>query len=236
MQSLNRLRSNRPRKEYDFYETPLAFCDSAIDLFIKNDYSLPGSGCSEYSKWYEPPFLALDAGCGCGVWGYSIKKSEYWKYRLKLYGIDVQFPHNAYLDYYTKVIKQDFIYHQPEHPYNLVFGNPPYSRAEEFVRKALEITIPGGHVFFLLRLAFLESKKRYFGLYSEFRPKKVYVSSRRPSFFTTKNGRHTTDAISYAMFLWQKGWIGKSGIDWFYWNYDDNNISSRKRQSLDTKI
>ena len=75
-----------------------------------------------------------------------------------------------------------------------------------------------GYIFFLLRLAFLESKKRI-PLYNDFPPKRVYVLQRRPSFFSTRGSSRTVDATAYAMFLWQKGWSGKTELDWLYWNY-----------------
>jgi len=102
----------------------------------------------------------------------------------------------------------------------LIFGNPPYSLAEEFVRKSLELVDDGGYVFFLLRLAFLESKKRHFGLYAEHPLRRVYVLTRRPSFFTTKKDSKTVDALAYGMFLWQKGWKGTTELSHLYWEYD----------------
>jgi len=76
---------------------------------------------------------------------------------------------------------------------------------------------PKGHIFFLLRLAMLESQRRARGLWQEHRPKKVYVLGRRPSF--TGNGK--TDATAYALYLWQKGWQGETTLDWLMWDYDD---------------
>src|SRR5688572_21989393 len=44
----------------------------------------------------------------------------------------------------------DFLKCPPLNPCGLVISNPPYSLAVEFVKKALEITTPGGYVAFLL--------------------------------------------------------------------------------------
>ena len=37
MQSLNRLKSERPRKAYDFYKTPYALCESALETFLYDE-------------------------------------------------------------------------------------------------------------------------------------------------------------------------------------------------------
>jgi hypothetical protein len=63
---------------------------------------------------------------------------------------------------------------------DLVITNPPFSRAEAFVRHALAATAPGGTTALLLRLSFLAGGKRA----ALFRasPPDIYVLSTRPSF------------------------------------------------------
>lgn len=80
-----------------------------------------------------------------------------------------------------------------------VIMNPPYSWAEEFVRRCLEIT---PRVAALLRLNFLGGKSRRDWL-SETRPS-VYVLPNRPSFRV--DGR--TDATEYAWFVWDDRTVG----------------------------
>lgn len=205
MQSKNRLKSNRPRVKDDFYQTPFELCDIAIQKFFDDE---------------DYPFIddAIDAGSGTGRWGNAlIEQYPEGGFVPDIIGIDV----NEYdRDYcYKKQIVKDFLTYIPEYYVDLVYGNPPYKLAEEFVRKAEECLTDGGYCYFLLRLAFLESKKRYFGLFKDWKPKRVYVLSRRPSFFTTKNGNHTVDSLSYAMFLWKQGWSGETTLDWLYWDY-----------------
>jgi len=201
MQTINRLKSNRPRKKHDFYETPYELAREAIKVVFLDEKM-------------NPKIRGLDAGSGGGVWGKAFKN---WFPDSPNVGIDINAPFTD--DNYTSVIKNDFLVKSVPSGYgfDLVYGNPPYSLAEEFVRRGLEV---GKYVYFLLRLAFLESQKRHFGLYSEFPPKRVYVLSRRPSFFSSNGKRKTTDALSYAMFLWQKGYKGKPELDWLYWEYD----------------
>lgn len=207
MQSLNRLKSERPRKEYDFYETPYGLCKTSLIRLREDENILLDSLQCMLAK-------VLDAGAGRGVWG-----SAFNSVFPNTMSVAVELNPITPETIYDKVNFGDFL-EMDLFNFTLVYGNPPYSLAEEFVRKSLEIIRDDGYVYFLLRLAFLESKKRHFGLFSEFPPKRVYVLSRRPSFFSTKEGRKTTDALSYAMFLWQKGWEGKTELDWLYWEYD----------------
>jgi len=82
--------------------------------------------------------------------------------------------------------------------YDVIIGNPPYSLAQEFIDKSLELLAPGGRLIFLLRTNFLESKKR-FAWWQDKTPNGLYVLSKRPSF--TGKG---TDATSYSWFIWEK--------------------------------
>jgi hypothetical protein len=86
--------------------------------------------------------------------------------------------------------------------YAAIVTNPPYSLAEAFVRKSLEIAPV---VAMLLRLNWLGSMKRAAFL-RENQPS-VYVLPRRPSF--TGGG---TDSCEYAWFVWRKYWAGNPEV------------------------
>lgn len=79
-----------------------------------------------------------------------------------------------------------------------VIGNPPYSHAEVFLRRAWEFADEG--VAFLLRLGFLAGQGRAKNLYPRVGVPDVYVLPKRPSF--TPDGK--TDAADYAWFVWPK--------------------------------
>jgi hypothetical protein len=125
-----------------------------------------------------------------------------------LYGAEAQLltPHPAYSNWTTT----DFSDYQPEASFDLVVGNPPYSHAEFFIRRSLEMCGDGGVVAFLLRLAFLEGQKRRDGLFRECPPYEVAVCSKRPSF--TGDGR--TNATAFCVCYWRKGWSGKTELGW----------------------
>jgi hypothetical protein len=80
----------------------------------------------------------------------------------------------------------------------MIIGNPPFSLAQEFLEKCFEIAKDDTYVVMLLRLAFLESRKRH-KFWQENPLHKLYVLSERPSFI---NGK--TDATAYGWFVWQR--------------------------------
>lgn len=84
--------------------------------------------------------------------------------------------------------------------YDLVCGNPPFSLAEPFVRRSLEMVAPDGVVSLLLRLGFWESAARI-PFFDEFPPAETHVLAQRPSFYTD-TGIGKTDGTAYAWFLW----------------------------------
>ena len=103
-------------------------------------------------------------------------------------------------DYHRQL---DFLTLDPSARFNVIITNPPFYLAEEFVRKALTCA---DHVAMLLRLAFLESRKRE--AFHEAHPADVYVLSRRPSFVA--NG--ATDSCAYGWFVWGPGRGGRWSI------------------------
>lgn len=92
----------------------------------------------------------------------------------------------------SRALVGDFLAAEELPRYDVIFTNPPYSKAQPFLEKALGIA---DHVVLLLRLNFLASEARS-SLMQSFAPD-VYVLPNRPSF----NGLGT-DSIEYAWFHW----------------------------------
>lgn len=93
-----------------------------------------------------------------------------------------------------------------------IITNPPYSLAEEFCRKAIELT--DNKVAMFLKLTFLEGQKRK-KFFEEFPPKVVYVYSKRKN--CAKNGDfhlYKSSAVAYAWYVWEKGYKGETTIKW----------------------
>lgn len=102
--------------------------------------------------------------------------------------------------------KTDFLKVSPDKKlYDLVITNPPFAIAEEVIRHSLEFCKNGKFVIMLLRLNFLEGLKRK-DLFDNYMPKYIFVHRRRIDFTRNlKTGKHGTDSVAYAHFVWQKG-------------------------------
>lgn len=109
---------------------------------------------------------------------------------------------------------EDFLKsNKPYHDGDIV-TNPPYKYAQRFVEKALERVDEGRKVCMFLKVLFLESKARK-ELFAKYPPKVVYVSSSRIN--CARNGDFETYdscAVAYAWFVWEKGYNGKTIIEW----------------------
>lgn len=95
-----------------------------------------------------------------------------------------------------------------------IITNPPYKYAQEFVEKSIDLIEDGNKVAMLLRLQFLEGKRRK-ELFKKYPPKYVYVFSGRVN--CAKNGdfkTYNSSALSYAWFVWEKGYNGEAIIKW----------------------
>ena len=96
-----------------------------------------------------------------------------------------------------------------------IITNPPFSKANEFLQKALEIMFEGRKLAFFLRIQFLEGVKRR-KIFKENPPKIIYVASR--NIRCAKNGdfkNATGNASTYCWFVWEKGYKGDPIIKWF---------------------
>ena len=95
-----------------------------------------------------------------------------------------------------------------------IITNPPYKYAQEFIEKSIDLIEDGNKVAMLLRLQFLEGKRRK-ELFKKYPPKYVYVFSGRIN--CAKNGdfiTYNSSALSYAWFVWEKGYKGETIIRW----------------------
>lgn len=96
----------------------------------------------------------------------------------------------------TKTFCGDFLAFEPTARYDVVVGNPPYTRALEFVRHALGL---GTAVVFLLRQGFLSSARRN-DFFRTRPPLHIFQLAHRPSF--TQDRR--TDAADYCFCCWDQ--------------------------------
>lgn len=189
------------RRQNDFYPTPYGLCDAAVNKIVPKGFN---------------PSLILDPGAGEGRWGVFIK--ERWPIS-KLIGIDIK--QHSQSSYYTEWLLNDyltFVYNYKCKP-GLIIGNPPFSLAEDFIRKSLDLLSSKGILLFLLKSDFLTGIGRMRDLFKNFKPLEVWYCAKRPSFNTPRNRK--TDSNSYALFLWQKdNFSSNPEIRWLDWSYN----------------
>lgn len=95
-----------------------------------------------------------------------------------------------------------------------IITNPPYSLAKEFVEHSIDLIAENTKIAMFLKLTFLESTKRL-ELFKKHPPKTIYVFSKRVK--CAKNGifkDNESSAISYAWFVWVKGFKGDPVVKW----------------------
>ena len=173
------------RADYDFYATP----PSAVEMLLEKE--------SFSNKIWEPAAglnhitnVLLDHG-------YYVFASDLIK----------RLPEITAQDFLTTGMQWD----------GDIITNPPYSLASQFVEKAMDILQPNRKLAMFLKLTFLESKGRV-SLFRKYPPKTVHISASRIA--CVKNGQfdnchHTSSAVCYAWFVWEKGFTGDPIIKWF---------------------
>lgn len=180
------LRSSEAEKN-DYYATE----PRAVELLLE---------CEEFSPYVWEP------ACGEGhisevlkINGYKVRSTDLIDRGYGQGGVD-----------FFKVAKEDL----RDIPSADIITNPPYKCAKEFVEHALDISPFGTKIAMFLKLTFLESRKRL-ELFKKYPPKTVYISSGRLQ--CGKNGQFNTskDAVAYAWFIWEKGFVGEPTIRWF---------------------
>lgn len=115
---------------------------------------------------------------------------------------------------------QDF-FKMTEPPFNGDFAivtNPPYKYAKEFVLHSLDLVPDGSLVCMFLKTTFAEGKGRYKDLFSIYPPLAVLQCVERV--LCAKNGdfdymrTHGGSAVAYAWWVWERGYTGRSTLDW----------------------
>lgn len=135
--------------------------------------------------------------------------------RLKQYGYKVKCTDLIDRGYEGTEIK-DFLHNKEKFDGDII-TNPPYKFTTEFVLNALESIKDGCKVAMFLKLNHLEGKNRYLKIFKNYRPKNIYVCTKR--FKCAKNGefeKMKSGAICYAWFVWVKGEHNSTTVDWIY--------------------
>lgn len=193
------------RIENDFYATN----PKAVEMLLLN-YSLNGT------KILEPCV-------GNGNIANAIK--SFYNASINITGIDI-------VDRgYPNTIVEDFLTYKTEEKYDCVVTNPPFSLAQEFIEKSLELVkegydedgYPRGQVIMFLKIQFLEGQRRK-EFFKKYPPKYIYVFRNRMA--TWNNGeefdideitgkrKKWATTMCHAWFVWEKGSTSEPVIRW----------------------
>lgn len=195
MSATGRNLEGKERHALDFYETP-GWCTRALLSHL----GTPIGFDSDTAKTIRAaPTTILDAGAGTGA---IVRECLLWWPSSYATGIELD-ADRAFEAQRLLLQNPDWTlercrvhqgsFYDLKDQWDLVISNPPYAKAEEFVRHALTI---GRTCAFLLRLNWLASKSR--AQFHRDHPSDVFVLPKRPSF--TGDGK--TDATEYAWFVW----------------------------------
>ena len=179
--------TDKEREEHDFYATS----SEAIDKLLKH-FSLP-------KKIWE---------CACGTGCLSERLVEFGHDVVSTDLIDRGY--GGVQDFFKAGTMPDSC--------KCILTNPPYKYALEFVLHSLDLLPDGGLCVMFLKTTFLEGQKRYERLYKNMPPKYVLQFSKRV--LCAKNGKFAAmrngggSAVSYAWFVWEKGYNGQTTVKW----------------------
>lgn len=97
-----------------------------------------------------------------------------------------------------------------------IITNPPYKFAKEFIEKSFEVIENKSKIAMFLKLQFLEGKARK-SLFKKYPPKTIYVSSSRLlcAIGGDFSKGETGGAVCYCWYIWEKGYKGKTTLEWF---------------------
>lgn len=144
----------------------------------------------------SPGLKVLEPGAGNGNICKVLKENCP---RIELTGLEIREEEKETLEgICDNVVITNFLEWETEEKYDVIVGNPPYTYALEFIKKALDRLTDDGKLVLLLRTSFLESKTRH-EFWQENPVSALFVLSQRPSFI--KGG---TDSSSYSWFIWDK--------------------------------
>ena len=182
--------TEKEREEDDFYATDPV----AVDLLL--DY-----------RGITMPEWVWEPSCGSGC------LSE----RLRQRGHEVVSTDLVYRGYGDGGIN---FFEQKEMPgrCGAIVTNPPYKFATEYVLHALDLLPEGGWLCLFLKTTFAEGKERYQRIFGVTPP--IYVLQCSERVLCAKNAEFDRmeaaggSAVSYAWWVWQKGWRGQTVLDW----------------------
>lgn len=185
---------NHERAENDFYTTSPIATNKAYEWCKKN------IGIDNWKVW--------ECACGNGRIAEVLKEK----------GVNVVAASDL-IDRGYGEVSDFFSQEEMKNDANVIFTNPPYNIALDFLKHSYKIMEDGDYYIFLGRIQFLEGKERG-KFFADNPPKYVLVHSERVKCYKDdkkeydSNGKEVSSAVAYAWFLFEKGFKGKTQVDW----------------------
>lgn len=183
--------TTRERANYDYYATPYQATEMLLD-------EVKFSG-----NFLEP----------CVGGGHIADVIKRYYPNECVYGIDIVdrgYPNTLVADF----LKHDFL----DKKFDNVVTNPPFSLAQEFLEKSMEVVNDGGKIAMFLKIQFLEGAKRR-DMFKKYPPKYIYVFSKRQNPWRNgspvdEKGKPWSSTMCFAWFVWEKGFTGEPVVRW----------------------
>lgn len=120
---------------------------------------------------------------------------------------------------YPNTLVKDFLtYDFLDQKFDNIITNPPYSLAQEFLEKSMNIINDNGKIAMFLKIQFLEGAKRL-EMFKKYPPKYIYVFTKRQNPWRNGNpldekGKPWSSTMCFAWFVWEKGSMSEPIIRW----------------------
>lgn len=119
---------------------------------------------------------------------------------------------------YPNTLVADFLTHKFDRKFDNIITNPPYSLAQEFLEKGMEVVNDNGKIAMFLKIQFLEGAKRR-EMFIHYPPKYIYVFSKRQNPWRNgsqvdEKGKPWASTMCFAWFIWEKGFKGDPIVRW----------------------
>lgn len=183
--------TNRERAENDYYATPYSSTEALLEA-VK----------------FEGNFLEPCIGGGHIA---EVLKKYY--PNEKVYGIDLVdrgYPGTVVGDF----LKCNF----KGQKFDNIVTNPPYSLAQEFLEKSMQVVKANGKIAMFLKIQFLEGAKRR-DMFEKYPPKYIYVFTKRQNPWRNgssvdEKGKPWSSTMCFAWFVWEVGFTGEPIVRW----------------------